>query len=81
MVVRTSHIIIWGLRGGGTLIFSYIGSGHFLGSKFLNINIIFFRFQKNKYFWGMKILSIYFGSHRKIGLYLGVISMHFMIFS
>ena len=25
--------------GGGTLIFSYIGSGHFLGLKILNFNI------------------------------------------
>ena len=27
------------------------------------------------------ILWIFFGSHHKIGLYLGVISMHFMVFS
>ena len=32
-------------------------------------------------FWGMKILWIFFGGHHKTGLYLGVISMHFMVFS
>ena len=29
----------------------------------------------------MKILWIFFGSHHKIGLYLGVISMHFRVIS
>ena len=29
----------------------------------------------------MKILWIFFGGHHKIGLYLGVISMHFRVFS
>ena len=28
----------------------------------------------------MKILWIFFGGHHKIGLYLGVISMHFRVF-
>ena len=32
-------------------------------------------------FGGMKILSIFFGGHHKIGLYLGVISMYFRVFS
>ena len=32
-------------------------------------------------FWGMKILWIFLGGHHKIGLYLGVISMHFRVFS
>ena len=31
-------------------------------------------------FWGMKILWIFLGGHHKIGLYLGVISMHFRVF-
>ena len=31
-------------------------------------------------FWGMKILWIFFGGHCKIGLYLGVSSMHFRVF-
>ena len=32
-------------------------------------------------FWSMKILWIFFGSHLKTGLVLGVISMHFRVFS
>ena len=32
-------------------------------------------------FWSMKILWIFFGGRHKIGLYLGVISMHFRVFS
>ena len=31
-------------------------------------------------FRGMKILCIFFWGHHKIGLYLGVISMHFRVF-
>ena len=46
----------------------------------MNFNILGC-FQKNKYFWGMKILWIFFGGHHNIGLYLGVISMHFRDFS
>ena len=30
-------------------------------------------------FWGMKILWIFFLSHHKIGLYLGVISLYFKV--
>ena len=30
-------------------------------------------------FLGIKILWIFFGGHHKIGLYLGVISMHFRV--
>ena len=32
-------------------------------------------------FWGMKILWIFLEGQRKIGLYLGVISMYFRVFS
>ena len=40
---------------GGTLIFSYIRRlGPFFGFKILNFNI-FGGFQKNEYFWGIKI--------------------------
>ena len=67
--------------GGGTLIFSYIRKLRpFFGVKFLNFNI-FLGFQKKNIFWGMKILCIFFGGHPKIGLVLGVISMHFRVFS
>ena len=62
---------------GGTLIFSYILR---LGFKILNFNISWV-FRKINIFLGMKILWIFFGGHHKIGLYLGVISMHFRIFS
>ena len=32
-------------------------------------------------FWGMRILLIFLGGHHKIGLYSGVISLHFRVFS
>ena len=32
-------------------------------------------------FWGMKILWIFFGGRHKIGLHLGVVSMHCRVFS
>ena len=39
-------------------------------------------FQKNEYFWGMKILWIFFLlGHHKFGLHLGVVSMYFGVFS
>ena len=63
-----------GAGGGGTLIFhTYIGSGHFFGSKF-RISIFWGVFRKMNIFGGMKILWIFFWGHHKIGLYLGVIS-------
>ena len=34
---------------------------------------------KINYDSGMKILWIFFGGHHKIGLYLGVITMHFRV--
>ena len=67
--------------GGGTLILhTYVGWVIFLGFKIL-IFIFVFGFQKKEYFWGIKILWIFFLGHLKIGLYLGVISMHFRVFS
>ena len=39
-------------------------------------------FQKNVYFGGwVDFVDIFLGGHHKIGLYLGVISMHFRDFS
>ena len=32
-------------------------------------------------FGGMKIFGYFWGGHHKIGIYLGVISMHFRVFS
>ena len=68
--------------GVGSLIFSYIRT---LGSFFWvqNFEFQYFLgvFRKINIILGMKILWIFFGGHRKIGLYLGVISMHFRVFS
>ena len=59
-------------RGGGGVYFdTYVGSGHFLGSKILNFNILGF-FRKINFFFGMNILWIFFWRHHKIGLVLGV---------
>ena len=66
---------------GGTLIFLYILR---LGSIFWIQNFEFqfiFGFSEKNIFWGMKILWIFFWGHHEIGLYLGVISMHFRVFS
>ena len=64
--------------GGYSDIFLYMRMlGLFFGFKILNFNI-FGGFQKNKYFWGIKILWIFFlGGHHKIGLYLWG---HFYVF-
>ena len=57
--------------GGGSLIFSCIRRlGSFLGF-FRKINI----------FFGYENFVDIFLGHHKIGLYLGVSSMHFMVFS
>ena len=52
----------------------------FLGFKILNFNI-FGGFQKNKYFWGYEDFVDNYGGHHENGLYLGVISVHFRVFS
>ena len=69
---------------GGTQIFSYIRrlGSFFVVQKFEFQYLFIFFFggggvQKNDYYCGMTIL----GGHHKIGLYLGVISMQFRIFS
>ena len=71
---------------GGTLIFSYICR---FGTFFWVQNFVFHFFfggggmgvQKNQYFFGCEdFVDIFWGSSQ-IGLYLGVISMHFMVFS
>ena len=46
----------------------------------MNFNI-FWGFQKNEYFLGYKEFVDIFCGHHKIGLQLGVISMHFRVFS
>ena len=52
----------------------------FGGFKILNFNI-FKGFQKNEYFWGYVCFVDIFLGHHKTGLVLGVISMHFRVFS
>ena len=69
--------------GGGTLIFSYIRK---LGLFFWVQNFecqyfLGFSEKNNNIFGDMKILRIFLGGHHKNGLYLGVISMHFRVFS
>ena len=77
--LRHTGTLVHGYAPGGTLIFSYIRRlGSFFWFKILN-NDIFGVFLKNKYFLGMKILWILLWGHHKIGLYLGVISMHFTV--
>ena len=69
--------------GGGysdMFILAYIGSGHFLGFKILNLTI-FGGFLKNEYFWGhVGFVDIFLG-HHKIGLYSWVNSMYYRVFS
>ena len=62
--------------GGGTLVFNTYVSSKIFRFKVLNFNI-FEGFQKNK----INIFGGIFWGHHKIGHYLGVFSMHFMVFS
>ena len=68
-----------GCQEGGTLIFSYIRRlGPFFGVQ--NFEFQYFRgFQKNEYFWGYEDFVDILLDHYKIGLDLGVISMHFWV--
>ena len=54
-------------QGVGVLSYfhTYVGSGHFLGSKYL-ISIFFLVFRKVDIFWGIKILRIFFGVITKL---------------
>ena len=65
--------------GWGTLIFSYI---HRLGSFIWGSKFSVWGFLKNECFLGYEdFVDIFFVGHHKIGLYLGVISMHIRVFS
>ena len=66
--------------GGGTMVFSYIRRLRGVGVKILNFDF-FGGFQKNDIIFGMKILWIFFLVITKSGFNLGVISMHFRVFS
>ena len=78
-------VIPMGGGGGGyydIFIHVYVGSGHFFWGGGQNFEFQYFwGFQKNKYFLGYEDVVDIFWGHHKIRLYLGVISMHFMVFS
>ena len=71
--------------GGGTLTFAYIRRlGLFFGVQNFEFQY-FLGFFKQK-IWGggggyENFVDIFLECHHKIGLYLGVISMHFRVFS
>ena len=80
----TKALLPGGGGGGVNLIFSYI---HRLGS-FLGVQNFEFHhlgggggIRKMNIFWGLRILWIFLWGHHKKGLYLGVISIHFRVFS
>ena len=68
--------------GGGVLLYFHtnVGSGHFFCIQNFEFHS-FLGFQKNKYFWGYEDFVDIFWGHHIIGLYFGVISMHFRVFS
>ena len=55
--------------------------GSFFGVQNFEFRYFGGGFRKMNIFGGMKILWIFFDCHQKIGQYLGVISMHFSVFS
>ena len=66
---------------GGTLIFSHKRRlGSFIWVQNFEFQYFLGFSEKIIFFWGMKILWIFVLGHHKIGLYLGVISMHFRVF-
>ena len=56
----------------------YVGSDHFFVVKILNFNIL--GFSDKLIFLGDEDFVDTFRGHHKIGLYLGIISMHFRVF-
>ena len=75
-------VCVGGGGGGGySDIFIHMeAQAIFGGFKILNFNI-FWGFRKNEYFWGYEDFVDIFWGHPKSGLYLGVTSMHFRVFS
>ena len=68
--------MIPGGGGGGGGGVTYVGSGYFFGFKILNF-IIFWGFQKNKYFLGYEdFVDIFFGSSQNWAIFRG----HFFVF-
>ena len=77
--IKTTPVASGG-GGGGTLIFSYTGRlWSFFGVQNFKLFILVFR--ENEYFVGHKDFVDIFWGHHKIGLYLGIISLHFRVFS
>ena len=67
--------------GGGTLLFSYIRRlESCFGVQNFWISIFLGGFRKKRIFWGYEDFVDIFWGHHKIGLYFGVISMHFRVF-
>ena len=69
--------------GGGTQILSYMYLRrlvHFWVVQYFKFQY-FWGFQKNEYFLGNEEFVDIFWGHHKIGLHLGVISMHLRVFS
>ena len=65
---------------GGIMLFSYIRRlVSFFGVQNFEFQY-FWGFSKNEYFLGYEDFVDIFWGHYKIGLYLGVISMHFRVF-
>ena len=60
---------------------TYIGSGHLLGVQNFEFQYFWVVLEKLIFLGGMKTLWIFLGGHHKIGIYVGVISMHFRVFS
>ena len=65
-------VIIWqtvapgGGGGGGTLIFSYVGSGHFFGIQNFEISIFLGFFRKMNIFGGGRFCGYFFGVITKL---------------
>ena len=67
--------------GGDTLTISYIRRlGSFLGVQNCEYQY-FWGFSEKQFFGGYEDFVDVFCGHHKIGLYLGVISMHFRVIS
>ena len=67
--------------GDGTLIFSCMRRlGLFFWVQNFEFQYFLGVFRKLNIFWDMKILWIFFGGNHKIGPYLQVICMHFLVF-
>ena len=67
--------------GGYSDIFIHTRLGSFYWVQSFEFQYFWGVFSKMNKFLGMKVFWIFLGNHHKIGLYLGVISMQFRVFS